>query len=110
MVMNYYSELITNYSKSSPKVVKSNQTYRHFMSRALASYSEQVSTSPFGGHSAYKAKYHFCHSSPIPNAFERSICQPDSFVYHLLPSPRDPAVTSLLRKPAVYPKEAKPSH
>jgi len=36
--------------------------------------------------------------------FFRSICQPDSCLCHLLPSPRDPAVTSRLRKLTVYPR------
>jgi len=34
----------------------------------------------------------------------RNICRPDNSLYHLLPPPRDIAVTSRLRKPTVYPR------
>ena len=36
--------------------------------------------------------------------FFRNICKPDSCLHHLLPPPRDLAVTSRLRKPTVYPR------
>ena len=34
----------------------------------------------------------------------RNICKPDNCLHHLLPPPRDIAVTSRLRKPTVYPR------
>ena len=36
--------------------------------------------------------------------FFRKICQPTSCLHHLLPPPRDPAVTSRLRKSTLYPR------
>ena len=40
----------------------------------------------------------------LSKRFFRNICKPDSCLYHLLPPPRDLAVTSRLRKPTVYPR------
>ena len=40
----------------------------------------------------------------LSKRFFRKICQPTSCLHHLLPPPRDPAVTSRLRKSTLYPR------
>ena len=40
----------------------------------------------------------------LSKRFFRNICKPDNCLHHLLPPPRDLAVTSRLRKPTVYPR------
>ena len=40
----------------------------------------------------------------LSKRFFRKICQPTSRLHHLLPPPRDPAVTSRLRKSTLYPR------
>ena len=54
----------------------------------------------------FRASWHFLFKQDVrisPGVF-RSICQPDNCLYHLLPHPRDLAVTSCLRKLTVYPR------
>ena len=40
----------------------------------------------------------------LSKRFFRNICKPDNCLHHLVPPPRDLAVTSHLRKPTTYPR------
>jgi len=56
------------------------------------------------GSDLYQCTHTHTHVSVTYHLTIRNICQPNSCLYHLLPPPRDSAMTSCLRKPTVHPR------